>query len=369
MQTRTLATLLSLALLAAAARAQEFQPGDLWIISQGIQINTGTGITPGISRVDATAGSAQIVVPVSSTMQAHSTFDRYRNAIVTSFTIGATIPSFELRAVKADGTHTSLGAPASGLTGVASANDGRIYYFAQSLFPHCIRYIDAANVVHPLLDVTGTVPFAPSMSNFERAMYFDAETNSLFLGSLSFGPCGTTLPTAVLLKIPLSADGTRVAGPVQSASICITSTASDSKIVNFSEGPAGTLFVVLDDNLNESHGRMVVVDKTTLAYSIYASNGPYTGAAATVAGVYSHKLGCAVIDDGFDARLRKYTLGESGLGVTWFTGDGLSLHADASMNEIPLDLATGLAPYGTGTPGCKGAQALYASGTPQVGAA
>src|SRR5262252_2103849 len=115
MHTRALATVLSLSLLAAAARAQEFQPGDLWIVSEGLQVN-GTGITAGVARVDAAAGTAQVVLPVTVMLQGQSTFDRYRNAIIGSFTIGTTVPTFELRAVKADGTHSSLGASAFGLT-------------------------------------------------------------------------------------------------------------------------------------------------------------------------------------------------------------------------------------------------------------
>jgi hypothetical protein len=168
------------------------------------------------------------------------------------------------------------------------------------------------------------------------------------------------------MRIPISLDGTKVTGPAQTVPFC-TVPMSQLRVVNFSAGPGSSVMAVLDDNSNGAVGRMVTIDPLTLAVSTYAANGPYTGAAATVAGVYSHLLGRAVIDDGFAIALRVYNQGESGNGLIWVNG-GVSVHANASMVEIPNDAAIGLLPFGTGTPGCKGTEALYATSTPRVGA-
>ena len=70
---------------------------------------------------------------------------------------------------------------------------------------------------------------------------YDPATNSLFLGSADSGPCGTTLPSAAIIKIPLSPDGTKLSGPDSSASICMTGGTAIGEIIGFREGPGGTL--------------------------------------------------------------------------------------------------------------------------------
>jgi hypothetical protein len=363
MMTRYLSVAFGMSLLTASAKAQDFQPGDMWLVSQGVY--NGVNFPPGIARIDTVTATANLVVPnFLSPYLAVSTFDTFRNAIVIAANNAATT---QLHVVHADGSMATLGADAANLRGVAATGDGRVYYFRAFGAPAPLEYIDAANVVHNLLDASGSAPFDTGLASvIVQAMYYDSNTNSLHIGiQVSGTPCGVAYQTAGVMVIPLSPDGTKVGGTVQSVPLC-TFPMSPLRVVNLSQGPGNTVMAVLDDNSNSAVGRMVTINTATLGVSTYAANGPYTGAAATVAGVYSHLLGRAVINDGFAVTLRVYANGETGNGTTWVNG-GVSVHANASMVEIPNSAATGLLPFGTGTPGCKGTQALFATCTPKVG--
>lgn len=365
MKKSALAAAITAALAATPARSQEFLAGDYWIASQGI--GTSSVFAPGVARVDACTGATQLVLPLSSVLHAASTFDPSRNA----FLVGAPVPSspanVEILAVKADGSWASLGVGATGLFSLAATGDGRLY-FIRSTTPNRIQYADAANVVHDLLDATGSAPLALPPTFQQRSMHYDAATNALFFGDIDSGtPCAISTGTAWIRKVPLAPGGALAAGPVQSGPVCVLNGDSALRVVNLSEGPGDTVFAVLDDNTNGAVARMITVDKATLAVTPFAMNGPDTGAAATVAGVYNKACGFAVINDGFEPKLRLYGPGMSGNGVTWVTG-GVSVHADAHMTRIPESVVQGVLPFGTGTPGCAGAQALWVTTTPKVGA-
>ena len=360
---------LTAVLLAPPALGQSLNVGDLWIASKWMKTPTGYG--PGVSRIDVSTATGHLMCEFPAGNDLYTaTFDPYRNGIVTSTVLLSPVgSSFQFVLVKADGSLVPLGVTSTSAKCLAATGDGRIYFSTPFVSPQALRYIDAGNAVHDVLDATGTAPFEPTTSLSVRATIYDASTNSIFMGFIGSSACPTGASTASILKIPLSADGTKSGGPVVSAPVCVSGIASGTQITNLSQGPGGQLMAVIHDNTNNPVGRMVLIDKQTLAATTYATNGPYTGSAVNVAGVYSHVLDSAVIDDGFNEVLRVFSQGSSGSGSVWCTGEGIALFADSTMMEITSTLSNGLVPYGSGTWGCQGPHGLFASAPPAVGTA
>lgn len=150
-----------------------------------------------------------------------------------------------------------------------------------------------------------------------RVMAYDAGTNALFVASvaasLSACPGGTTAALNVR-KIPLSRDGARVDGAVTCVQVTVDPSGTVTP-VGWSRAPSGQLLLVADTNSSAQQPRMMPVDPVTFAISAYASNGSYTGAAATSGGTSSTARGEVVIVDTFFDVLRAYSLGSAGNGT------------------------------------------------------
>ena len=111
----------------------------------------------------------------------------------------------------------------------------------------------------------------------------------------------------------MSTDGTRVSGSITCTDFDVSSTSETP--VGLSDLPGGDLLLTVDTNSNAAENRLLRVNPNTVTIQTFATNGPYTGAAATNAGVFSSVLGQAVILDTLQNVLRSFPVGGSGDGT------------------------------------------------------
>jgi len=175
-------------------------------------------------------------------------------------------------------------------------------------------YIDVTDTMHPLLDGAGAL-FSLGSEAYPKLLHFDSGTNSL----LVFGGTNDNLPgcpdaaMSAVVRIPLSADGTRVEGSLATVQVDVSTTWEIP--VGVSRAPGGGVLWVLDTNSNDLEPRMQLLDSAAMTCATFASNGPYTGAAATNAGTYSSRLGRAVILDTYHNYIRAFAAGGTGAGA------------------------------------------------------
>jgi hypothetical protein len=294
-------------------------------------------------------------------------FDPYRDALLTSMSLPPD-PYWreELWVVSHDGSTVVIpGFTDVPLRALAPIGDGRVYFQRHQGNPNWeVEYLDASNQVHTLMDDTGAVPFSFSVEH----MLYHAPTNSLIAtnsGWWSPNDCVTGLSS--VFRIPLSPDGSQVAGPVTCASVAGVS----NNIMSMDYLPGGDILLNMagsqyfDDTLRR-------LDPLTLATTIWAQPGPpdLNGA------VWSARIGRAVVlDDGANV-LRAYLPGQAG-GGTVISADvpvspGTSGYSPAeTMTRVDLNgpgcVGTSHA-FGTGVAGKGGfVPSLGAVGCPDIG--
>ncbi len=371
---RSLAASLSAVLLAAAfpipsasAQGSGLTAGDMYLLSGGLGA---------LVRVDLSSGTASIAVDTSFTPAAAGAvvFDPYRQRIVFRGSIGPPSNPPYLWAVDGAGNLDPLIlSTGPSITAMSPTGDGRIYMRVSETPP--FRYLDASNDMRTLMDETGAAPFMiDGSSNFDfRGMIYDAGTNALFISSHLEGLCGGSAGRLNVRKLPLSADGTRVVGPVICSQFEVS--ASGENPVGWSHGPSGQLVVVVDTNSNDVEPRMVLVDPVTAGMSALASNGaPGVFAAATNAGTWNSALGKAVILDTGANVLRAFGIGETGAGtVLSISGEILSPNGSsgeqAALCEVEPTACDGAwMAYGAGLAGAGAfVPRLTGGGCPEVG--
>lgn len=303
----------------AAAQGGGFTAGDLYLFSPAIQgASTADGA---LVHVDLSAGTATILVDTFTTPSSMGVmcFDPWRQRLIFRAGLDSVFDPVRLWAVDAAGNLDDLGFSGQAWSMFAPTGDGRIYLRNNTgtAATQPILYLDAANDLNVLLDSTGTAPFLVDGNGaFDiRGIHYDVPTNSLFISSIAaVGACaGGATDKLNLRKLPLSADGTRVVGPVT----CVQFEAgSFENPVGWSVGPGGQPLLVVDTNSNAQEPRLVLVDPTGPSASAFAATGSYFGAAATNAGTWCSALGKVVIlDTGTDV-LRAFGAGETGAGTT-----------------------------------------------------
>jgi hypothetical protein len=293
-----------------------FAAGELLLYSPAIQ---GPSSHDGaLLRIDPLTGQASVLVDLLQSLHYDGplAYDPFRDRVI--FCGGFTSPTGQARVYLLDGfgaTH-DLGLGARTLYGFSPAQQGRIYYFdQQTLAAAPIKYLDASNVEHTLNDATGAAPFLLGPAMYQ-SMIFDAPTNSLLTATSNSAmqACAGGVWFAVnVRKLPLSADGSRVVGPVGCAQFTVDS-GGGSWPVGLSRAPAGQVLLVVDTNSNATQPRMLSIDPSTLSIAPFASNG-HAFAAATNAGCFSSARGEAVILDTGNDVLRAFAQGASGAGT------------------------------------------------------
>jgi len=347
--------------LASAQVAGGFTPGDLFLYSPAA--TGGSATEKGILRIDPSTGTTTLMVGLANILQTQGAicYDSYRQRVLFCGAVDSVSPT-ELSQMDGAGTVTPMGLPGGSYSNMAPTGDGRVYLYRHSAPTAPFQYMDASNQLHQLMDAAGTSPFfVPGVFGFPfRGMIYDAGENALFLaaGDGTATMCsGGVLNSMNVYKLPLSADGTRVAGTVTCNQYDVAINDDQEKPVGWSRGPGGKLMLVVDTNSNAEMERMLLVDPVTLAITPYASNG-YAGAAATNGGTYSSVLGKAVILDTGGNVLRAFAQGETGAGTMFTTPGEVSgggSNETASLIEIDQGACDGgFLPYGAGLAGTGG---------------
>ncbi|MBN2172093.1 MAG: hypothetical protein JW819_12310 [Candidatus Krumholzibacteriota bacterium] len=316
--TLRLSSLLILFLFAPAiiavppAGATSFRVGDLYLLTGG---HPAPEIATGLLRIVPETGEV-VSLGEMAIYPGSLAYDPYRDRLLGYLDGGAG----GLLTVDADGVTAPLSETLPGPFLVAPRGDGILYahYFSTNDF----YYIDASDELHPLLDGSEEL-FSLGPDASPTQMQYDATTNAL----LVFGGTDDNLPgcpdpeRSCVLRVPLSADGTRVEGAVVTVQVEISTTWEI--VVGSGRGPGRGVLWVADTNSNDQEPRMQLLDPVTMACAPYAANGPYTGAAATNAGTYSNRLERAVILDTYHNQIRAFGHGEAGGGAI-VVPDGVS---------------------------------------------
>ena len=370
-----LASLASVAALApdAAAQGGGFIANEIFVYNaaaQGISSNSGA-----VLRCDPVTGATSLYVDLtfSQQQQGSAAFDPYRQRVVFCASLAAADP-FKLWFADGAGTVQDSGLGSQTFHSLAPVGDGRIYLRDVNTATGPLKWIDAAGALHVLLGASGPAPFSiDGLPTYDvGGMLYDAGTNALLVASRS--TCsGGTAGKIYVRKLPLSADGTRVVGSVGCGEFEVSPSGEVS--AGISRLPAGLMLLGVDTNSNDQEPRLLVLDPVTLALGVFASNGSYTGAAATNASCWSTALGKGLILDTFVDTLRAFPFGASGGGTVIATSmpvssDGSSGETPA-MFEIPFSACSGgWIAYGKGLAG-KGAfvPTLTGTGCPEPGSA
>ena len=303
--------------LAQAAYAE----GDLYLMSQLLP-----GIDVGIVRIDpiTKATSTLLDIAPATTSGGLLAYDPFRDRLLYVDTVG-------IRDVDSSGSLGILAA-AHYPKRIASRGDGIVYLWYTEQDP--IRYLDAADTIHDLLDEAGTGSYMlPGTSFVIDVTIYHEPTNSLILvGALGFGPCVASNDTCAV-KLPLTADGTQVAGPLESAQVSVSGSAE--RPVGIGYGPGDSIYFIVDTNSNDQEPRMQLLDPHTMTLSTFAESGAFTGAAVISAGTYSNVNGVGLLFDTNSDLIRAYMLGETGTGTTFLTGlSGPGFQETARMVEV-----------------------------------
>lgn len=353
-----------------------FDPGKLFLQNPAL---TGLSSVDGaLIGIDPLTGAANMLVDQFATPSfvGACAYDRFRDRILFSAKIGSLAQPLRLYSVDAFGNPTPIGFNDDPIASIAPAHDGRIYLRRIYSPTGQIQFLDASNNLRTLLDAAGTAPFVltGSATISYSAMVYHETSNALLVatGPGGFSACSGGAATGVTVRrLPLSADGTRVIGPISCNEFDVSP--SGETIVGFSFMSNGHALLVVDTNTNSVESRMLEVDPDTLAITPFASNGNYIGAAATSAGTWSTALDRAVILDSGSDVLRSFGKSESGVGTivpssiqpSSVNGSGEA----ATLIEIPTAPCLGqLHGYGVGKAGKGGfVPALGASGCPIPG--
>ena len=316
--------LAALCALALPSAAQSFEPGDLYLYNPAFQ---GLSSTSGaIVRVDPGGGSPVLFLDLatSSGTKDQLAYDPFRDRLI--FFGGFAPNQTALYLADALGNLTNLGfdgVAGPSVAAFAPRGDGNIYMRTPAA-PQEITRLDVANVVHPLLDSTGTAPYSPSgwFVSLIQHMEYHAPTNSLVLG---FGSNQGTCPSGSnqdisIRRLDLSADGTRVIGEV-----CwqydMQPGQFDGAVVGLTSLNSSDLLMTIDNNNGLALPRMARIDPAAQTAVSYAINN-HSFAAATNAGSYSSVRNQAVtLETGNDV-LRAFSEGANGPGTIIATGTG-----------------------------------------------
>jgi hypothetical protein len=298
----------------ARAGDLSFESGDLYAL-----LSNYTYSTDAIVRIQpGGAGSWSLLSEFPTGVWTSTfTYDSHRGRLVYIYSAAV----HEIRTMDADGSSTVL-VPGWRPDLLAARGDGLIYVFDDDTAAAGFHYLDASDVLHDLLDVTGTVRFDLGASAGLDEMIYDPRTNSLigFVGDstgIAIPECPSSTASCAV-RIPLNAAGTQVAGPVVATSAEIST--SFEKPVGAGHVPGVGILWIVDTNSNNQEPRLQLLDPTTMVTVPYASPGYYIGAAGIPGGTYSAVRGQGVTLDPRYEDLRAWSLGETGDGTQFAFG-------------------------------------------------
>ena len=368
--------------LAANAQSSGFHEGELFLYSAGV---TAPGYnSAGILRVDPVTGVGSLFVPTQGAFAADyvggMVFDTYRQRLVFSSSVGSPYEHVWLADGNGNLQNLTAGQFPSGiaLTGLSPTGDGRIYCNQSSGALAPLGWFDAQNGYHVLFASDGVTPMRIDGTSYYQidGMIYDPGTNSLFVASITPAP-GFPQAAVNIRKLPLSADGSRVVGPVGNVQFEISAVppaaSSGEAPRGWSRGPAGQLALLVHCIDTQVLPRMLLVDPVTSAVTVYGSCGQSTqpgGWAVTTGGVYHSQLGKFLLVDYSNGALRAYSQGSpGGNGSVVPTAPVATTGYWVNVATVPDDGCTGAgSEYGTGLAGTGGFVPHIGSlGCPDVG--
>jgi hypothetical protein len=366
-RTPALALLLAASLSGGAlAQTGPFAAGE-------IIIHNPNGNDAELLRVDPTTGQTAQLAPFTywGGWADSLEYDPYRGGLIVPMSYGqASTFDYQPWVVQGDGSAVPLpGIVGDYVHGLAPAADGRLY-FQRGFGPGTqIEYYDAGNSLHVLMDETGAAPVSLAVEH----MLYHAPSNALLVSQNPWwsgaGCTGTTENS--IYRLPLTADGSQLAGPITCTSII----ASSLSIMGLDWLPDGRVLVTSSGTTTLGFAypdKLWAVDPVTLSSSLWSQCDP----ADLNGGVYSDALGKAVVFYDNPNELRTFGAGQGGGGTTLPTtmpiGDGTTGFSPASnMTDINA-LGPGCAGYalehGVGLAGTGGrVPTLGAIGCPDLG--
>ena len=254
------------------------------------------------------------------------------------------------------GATQSLGFIGRNVHCFAPKGDGLIYFHDRDLGGR-IQYLDSSNQEHDLLDVNGTAPFELVASPWNKfaALMYHPKSHSLIAASSSntsaacFGR-GTNMDVAIR-RIPLSADGSRLTGPVMCTEFHVSTTSEEIEGVDIL--PTGWVLITVDTNSTASEQRLICVDPFTMSTWPFATTGGYAGSGAISGGCFVGAfMNKAVVVDSLDNKLRTFSYGSNGPG----TALPIQPVSAGGTNEVATLVTI------RGTRGCNGSFQAYGQG-------
>ena len=316
---RTPTSALASLLLALPLAAQsQFRAGDLYLSSRGLPEpgQPGNPGVVGVLRVEPfTGASSTLLFDLDTVSWPTIAFDPYRDRLLLSARIGGI---GGLWAVDAAGNAVNLIDNDAGYRGIAPTGDGRVYLSSAAVGETTqIRWLDAGDVEHVLLDVGGAQPFSfDPMSGIQPVeLVFDGVGGNLIATS-SEGqyPCPGGAPQGGLnlRRLPLTAAGDRLAA----APTCVQHQPSlkTNHLHGTTPGPDGWIAVGTWGSSGATGSEVFLLDPATLQVA------PYSGASPSPHSVvYSRTRGRAVVLNTGLNTLSLYGPGETGFGTTLAT--------------------------------------------------
>lgn len=357
--------------LALAGLASLMSPGAAaqtgpWSAGEIILMNPDAGAWK-VLRIDPLSGDAEILIEPrywggwADPME----FDTWRNAMVVNMSLHPDGPfNYKPWVVSSDGSAVALpGLDSVSLRGIATTGDGRIYLQRNTFGNGTIEYYDAGNQLHTLMDETGTAPFDLRV---EHVLYDPAGDALIAVHSVHWtpgSPCSTTANS--VYRIPLSADGSQVAGPVT----CTTLLTANENLLSLDHLPGGDMLLVAQGLSDDKFWR---IDPSGPSASLWATCLPDD----LNGGVHVDALGAAVVMEDASNQLRIFGPGSSGTGTTlpvdMPVGDGSTGFSPADylvdINALGAACAGFTASYGSGKAGQNGVvPKLTGLGCPDIG--
>ncbi|TAJ11278.1 MAG: hypothetical protein EPO68_14655 [Planctomycetota bacterium] len=345
-------SLFALAALPLAAQTGPFEDGELVVFT------TKPGVGSFIMyRIDpATGNGATFFEPgYPGGWSGMCAYDAFRGRFLANVSLAPDNPFlYKLWSFASNGAAVSIpGFEGKSLRALAPTGDGRVFYMLHggAISTGPIQYLDASDGVHTLMDATGTAPFQFPLEH----MLYHAPSNALIGSNSGWWANNDCSPTACsFFRVPLSADGTKVEGPIT----CNSYASNNQEIMAMDYLPGGKILATLADGAFSSHKKMITVDPLSLAIADWAN--PSTGDCN--GGLWSSRIGKAIILDDSSNNLRAVTAGLSGtapiIATSVNVGDGSSGYSPSeSLWEIDLN-----------GPGCVGYGDQYGVGLAGKGA-
>ncbi|MFO0829525.1 MAG: hypothetical protein U0572_15410 [Phycisphaerales bacterium] len=330
MRTHLIASL-ALTLAASPIAAAAFVAGDIYLVSASLVDAPGGGM-PGIYHFSPPNVSGEVfkLLPAGSfgpgtgvSNPQTATYDPFRGKIMVPAAFGL------IGTVDSAGTLGTISAPNVEVQAFLAPGPGGIVY---ALTGVTARYLDANNVVHPLLDVGGgaQVNVLGTGMHTLNSIIYDASTNSLIaLGQFN--------DQTGIVRVPLNAAGTQAAGPLVFVHNDLVPGIGENP-VGISAGPSGSIFVAYDVNGGGAMPLLQTVNPTTLVATTFAVTSGFNNAAETT-GSWTPSLGAsggAVVLDSLLDVLRAYSFGASGPGTIVASGASAPSWAGESSRSLTI---------------------------------